>query len=166
MAAKLSSTFTLSLPSDREIVLTRLFDAPRDLVFKACASCEHISRWWGPRFLTMVSCEMDFQPGGKYRFVLRSADGAEHGFRGEYREIVPPERVAQTFEFEGMLGHISNETLTLEEQADGKTKLTVRSIFSSTEDRDGMVQSGMEAGVRDTYDRLEEFLEAHAAVLA
>jgi uncharacterized protein YndB with AHSA1/START domain len=164
LAAKLGSTFTLSLPSDREFVLTRLFDAPRELVFEACSSCEHLSRRLGPRYLTMVYCETDFRPGGKYRYVLRAPDGAEHGFRGEYQEIVPPERAVQTFEFEGMPGHISVETMTLEEM-DGKTKLTVRSVFSSTEDRDGMVQSGMEAGVRDSYDRLEEYLEERGAVL-
>ena len=157
MTATLSDTFTMTMPSDREIQLTRLFNAPRDLVFKAMTSCEHISKWLGPRSLTMVSCEMDFRPGGSYRYVHRSADGSEFGFHGEVREIDPPRRVVQTFEFELMPGHISVETLTLEE-VDGKTKLTVRSLFSSTEDRDGMASSGMEAGVRDSYDRLEEYL--------
>ena len=106
----------------------------------------------------MVSCEMDFKPGGKYRYVQRSPDGAEYAFRGEILEIVRPEKVVQTLEFEMMAGHISHETMTLEE-IDGKTNLTVTSRFESQADRDGIVASGMEAGVRDSYDRLEELLE-------
>lgn len=157
MSSNLSSTFTLTTPSDCEIVMTRVFNAPRDLVFKAGSSCEHLARWLGPRELTMVSCQMDFRPGGGYRYVHRSPDGSEFGFRGEYREIVPPERVVQTFEFEAMPGHISVETMTLEDQ-DGKTKMTVRARYASVEDRDGIIQSGMERGVRDSYDRLEEYL--------
>jgi len=100
---------------------------------------------------------MDFRPGGRYRYVQSSPDGSEYAFRGEYREIVPPERVVQTFEFEAMAGHIAVETLTLEE-IDGKTKLTVVAQYASVEDRDGIIQAGMEAGVRDSYDRLEEYL--------
>ena len=157
MMANLSSTFSLTTRSDREIVITRMFDAPRELVFKAISSCEHLSRWLGPRDLTMTHCEMDFRPGGKYRYVHRSADGAEYGFRGDIREIVPPEKIVQTFEFEGMPGHISEETLTLEELG-GKTRWTVVSRYPSVEDREGVIQSGMEAGVRDSYDRLEEYL--------
>jgi uncharacterized protein YndB with AHSA1/START domain len=151
----------MTMPSDREIQLTRMFNAPRDLVFKAMTSCEHLSKWLGPRYLTMVSCEMDFRPGGSYRYVHRTADGAEFAFRGEIREIDAPQRVVQTFEFEMMPGHISVETLTLEE-IDGMTRLTVRSLFSSTEDRDGMASSGMDAGARESYDRLEEYLPALA----
>jgi uncharacterized protein YndB with AHSA1/START domain len=157
LTAQLSSSFTLETPSDRDIVLSRLFNAPRALVFECCSNCEHLFRWLGPRFLTMVSCEMDFRPGGSYRYVQRAPDGSEYGFRGEYREINPPERVVQTFEFEGMPGHIAVETMTLEE-LDGKTKLTVVSRYASVEDRDGIIASGMEVGVRDSYDRLEEYL--------
>jgi uncharacterized protein YndB with AHSA1/START domain len=157
MAASLSSTFTLNKFGDREIVITRMFDAPRELVFKACSSCEHLNKWLGPREMTMVSCEMDFRPGGKYRYVQRAPDGSDYAFRGDIREIVPPERIVQTFEFEMMPGHISHETLTLED-LDGKTKLTVTSRFDSIDDRDGIIQSGMEVGARDSYDRLEEYL--------
>ncbi|MGH8103891.1 MAG: SRPBCC family protein [bacterium] len=148
---------TLTFPSDREIVITREFNAPRDLVFKAHTSCEHLARWLGPRYLTMVFCEMDFRPGGKYRYVHRAPDGSEYGFRGEIREVVPPEKIVQTFEFEAMPGRFSVDTLTFEEH-DGRTKLTARSLFQSKEDRDGMVQSGMEAGVRESYERLDELL--------
>jgi uncharacterized protein YndB with AHSA1/START domain len=158
MAAKGSSAMSVTLPSDREIVLTRVFDAPRRLVFKALTNCEHLKHWWGPRRYALASCQMDFRPGGAYRIVQRGTDGAEYGFRGEYREIVPPERIVQTFEFEGMPGHVSVETLTLVEE-DGKTIYTSTSVFDSVEDRDGMLQSGMEEGASETMDRLAEYLE-------
>jgi uncharacterized protein YndB with AHSA1/START domain len=158
MPARSSSALSVTLPSDREIVLTRVFDAPRQLVFKALTNCEHLKHWWGPRRYTVTSCRMDFRPGGAWRIVQRGADGAEYGFRGEYREITPPERIVQTFEFEGMPGHVSVETLTLVEQ-DGKTIYTSTSVFDSVEDRDGMLQSGMEEGASETMDRLAEYLE-------
>jgi uncharacterized protein YndB with AHSA1/START domain len=153
------SALTITTPSDREIVMTREFDAPRELVFEAHSKCEHLEKWWGPRKYTLAVCEMDFRPGGKYRFLHRGPDGdEEHGFRGEYREIVPPERIVWTFEWEGMPGHVSVDTLTLEDLG-GKTKLTAHSLFNSVEDRDGMLQSGMETGAAETWDRLSEHLE-------
>jgi uncharacterized protein YndB with AHSA1/START domain len=148
---------TLSTPSDLEIVMTRVFNAPRRLVYEAHSKPEHIQRWWGPGASTMISCELDFRPGGRWRFVSREADGSENAFRGEFREIVEPEKIVQTFEWEGMPGHISVDTLTLVEQ-DGKTTLTSTTVFDSVEDRDGMLQSGMEAGANQSYDRLEELL--------
>jgi uncharacterized protein YndB with AHSA1/START domain len=153
------TALNVTLPSDREIMMTRVFDAPRDLVFQAHTSSEHIEKWWGRRGSTLIVCELDFRPRGKWRFVERSADGEEHGFRGEYREIVPPERIVWTFEYEGMPGHISVETMTLTEHG-GKTTLTAVSRFDSVEDRDGMLQSGMEVGANETWDRLAEYLEA------
>ena len=150
----------VTTPSDIEIVMTREFDAPRELVFEAHSKCEHLEKWWGPRKYTLAVCELDFRPGGKYRFLHRGPDGLEeHGFRGEYREIVPPERIVWTFEWEGMPGHISVDTLTLEDIGGGRTKLTAHSLFDSVEDRDGMVQSGMEEGASETYDRLAEFVQ-------
>jgi len=150
---------TLTMPSDREIVITRVFDAPRKLVFEAITKPEHVARWWGPRYLTMVSCEMDFRPGGAWRFVKRAPDGNDYGFRGVYREIKPPERIVQTFEFEGMPGHVSVETMILEEQ-DGKTKMTVACLYQSVEDRDGHYNSGMETGMKESHHRLAELLSA------
>jgi uncharacterized protein YndB with AHSA1/START domain len=94
------SRLQLTLPSDTEIVMTRVFDAPRRLVFEAHSKPEHLRHWWGPREFTMALCEMDFRPGGKWRYVLRSARG-DFAFRGEFREIVAPERIVWTFEFEG-----------------------------------------------------------------
>jgi uncharacterized protein YndB with AHSA1/START domain len=150
---------TLSLPSDREIMMTREFDAPRELVFEAHSKCEHLSRWWGPRGYSLEVCDLDFRPGGRYRFVHRGPDGVdEHGFRGEFREIVPPEKIVWTFEWEGMPGHVSVDTLTIEDIGGGRTRLTSRSVFDSVEDRDGMLQSGMETGAAETWDRLAELL--------
>jgi uncharacterized protein YndB with AHSA1/START domain len=149
---------TMELISDTEIRVTRTFDAPRSLVFKAHSSCEHLSKWLGPRELTMSSCEMEFRSGGAYRYVHRSPDGAEYGFRGKFIEVVPPERIVQTFEFEALAGHVSTETLVLLER-DGRTYATVTSRFASKEDRDGMMAGGgFEDGMRDSYERLDELL--------
>lgn len=156
----MATTHRLTLvadPAQPRIVGTRVFDAPRRLVFEAHSSPEHLRHWWGWRGSTLPVCDMDFRPGGAWRFVQRTADGQEYGFRGVYREIVPPERIVQTFEFDGMPGHVSVETLTFEER-DGKTTLTSTSVFQSMEDRDGMLQSGMEAGAAETLDRLAEYL--------
>jgi uncharacterized protein YndB with AHSA1/START domain len=154
-----SNELKVTTPSDREIVMTRVFDAPRDLVFAAHTSCEHMAHWWGPRKYEFASCEMDFRPGGKWRIVHRGPEGEEdQGFRGEFREIERPERIVWTFEWEGMPGHISVDTLTFEEH-DGKTTITGTSVFDTVEDRDGMLQSGMEEGAAETYDRLDEYLE-------
>ena len=153
-----SNALTVETPSDREIVMTRVFDAPRDLVFEAHTSCEHLSRWWGPRRYEIIGCEVDFRPGGAWRIVHRDPEGQEFAFRGEYREIVRPERIVWTFEFEGMPGSISVETMTLDEH-DGKTTFTATSVFDSVEARNGMLESGMEAGAAETMDRLDEYLE-------
>ena len=150
---------TVSTPSDRDIVMTRVLDAPRDLVFEAHSSCEHMRNWWGPRRYEISSCEMDFRPGGSWRIVHSgNEEGQEFGFRGEFRDIVRPERITWTFEWEGLPGHISVQTVTFEDQ-DGKTLLTTTATFDTTEDRDGMLQSGMEEGLRETWDRLAEHLE-------
>jgi uncharacterized protein YndB with AHSA1/START domain len=152
-----TQTLEITLPSDREIMMTRVFDAPRDLVFEAHTGCEHLENWWGPARYSFASCDFDFREGGKWRIVHRGDDG-EFGFRGEFREIVRPDRITWTFEFEGMPGHISVETLTFTDEA-GKTRLTALSRFDSREDRDGMLQSGMEDGARETWDRLAEYVK-------
>jgi uncharacterized protein YndB with AHSA1/START domain len=152
----MSDNLTVTLPSDLEIEMTRVFDAPRTLVFEAHSKCEHIKRWWG-RKDNELDCDMDFRSGGHYRFVQRAPDGDEYAFRGEYREIVEPEKIVQTFEFEAMPGHVLVETLTFDEQ-DGKTTVTSRSVFQSVEDRDGMLASGMQEGATDSYNQLAEYL--------
>ena len=152
-----SKELAITTPSDREIVMTRELNAPRDLVFEAHTSCEHMSRWWGPRKYEVVSCDIDFRPGGKWRIVHRGPDGEDYAFRGEYREIDRPARIVWTFEFEGWPGQISVETLTLEEH-DGKTTLTASSVYDTVEARDGMLESGMADGARETFERLDEYL--------
>ncbi len=149
---------TVTTPTEKGIRMTRVFDAPRELVFEAMSSCEHMSNWWGPRKYVVASCEMDFRPGGTWRIVHRAEGEEDQGFRGEFREIVPPERITWTFEWEGMPGHISVETMTLEEE-DGKTRVTADSTFDTVEDRDGMIESGMESGAAESYERLDEYLE-------
>jgi uncharacterized protein YndB with AHSA1/START domain len=156
-----SSTLTVTLPSDLEIQMIRVFDAPRDLVFEAHTSCAHMQNWWGPRGYEFTSCEIDFREGGRWRIVQRGTDGVEHGFRGEFREIARPGRIVWTFEYEGMPGHVSVGTLTFAEE-DGKTTLTAVSAFDSKEDRDGMLESGMESGASETWDRLAEYVQTLA----
>jgi uncharacterized protein YndB with AHSA1/START domain len=156
---KNTGALTVTTPSDREIAMTRVFDAPRELVFKAYTDPSRIPQWWGPKGFTTTVDQMDVRPGGVWRFVQRGPDGSEYAFNGVYREIAPPQRIVSTFEFEGMPGHVSVETLTLEEHT-GKTKVTSMSLFQTVEDRDSMLQSGMEAGAAETYDRFAELLEA------
>jgi uncharacterized protein YndB with AHSA1/START domain len=142
---------------EREIVLSRELGAARELVWEALTRPEHLRRWWGGcREMELASCEMDFRVGGAWRFVVRGPHG-EHGFRGEYREIVRPERMVQTFEWEGMPGHTSTETVTLQDRG-ASTLMTIVSVFDTPEDRDGMLASGMEEGAGQSYDRLEELL--------
>jgi uncharacterized protein YndB with AHSA1/START domain len=148
----------VTTPSDREMVMTRVFDAPRDLVFEAHTSCEHMSNWWGPRKYEVASCEIDFRPGGTWRIVHRGPDGNEIAFFGEYLEIVRSERIVWTFGFDGMPGNPGPETMVFEEH-DGKTTLTTTSVFDSAEERDGVLESGMEQGAVETYERLDEYLE-------
>ena len=162
MVAGSKAAFTLTTPSDREIVMTREFDAPRELVFEAYTNPEHIPQWWGPRVLTTTVHKMDVRPGGVWRFVQRDPNGNEYAFHGEFREIVPPERIVYTFEFEGMPGHVLIETVTFEEH-EGKTKLTARALFQTVKDRDGMLNSGMEHGAAESMDRLAELLERRKA---
>ncbi len=148
-------------PGKQEMLITREFDAPRELVFKACTDPALLSQWWGPRYLTTEVDQMDVRPGGQWRFINRDAEGHEYGFHGVYHEILAPERVIQTFEFEGLpeAGHVTLETMTLEALPGGRTLMSIQSIYQSVADRDGVLQSGMEGGANETYDRLEELIE-------
>jgi len=157
-----SGKLTVTTPSDTEIQMTRVFDAPRDLVFEAHSSADHMKNWWGPRKYETISAEVDFRPGGKWRIVHRGPDGEEYGFHGEYREIVRPERITWTFEFEGAPGQVAVETVTFEER-DGKTTLTAISEAGSKEARDAVLESGMTEGAAETFDRLDEYLETMKA---
>ena len=141
----------------QEVVITRVFDAPRDLVFKASTDRHLITQWWGPRRFTTIVDRIDARPGGIWRFINRDAAGNEFAFHGVYHEVRAPERIVDTFEFESMPGHVSLETCTLE-NINGKTKMTTKSVYQSVEDRDGALKSGMEEGLLETMDRLAELL--------
>jgi uncharacterized protein YndB with AHSA1/START domain len=153
-----SPATTFAMPSEREVVVTRVFDAPRALVYRAYTDPELIPRWWGPSRLATTVEQMDVRPGGRWRFVQRDQTGAEFAFNGVYREVVPPERVVATFEFEGEPGRVVLTTATFEEH-DGKTTLTSTSLFETVEDRDGMVGAGMESGAVEGMERLAMLLD-------
>jgi uncharacterized protein YndB with AHSA1/START domain len=147
----------LTTPTDREIRIERVLDAPRERVFAVWTDPQLIPEWWGPRGTTTVVDRMDVRPGGSWRFVIRHADGRENGFRGTYREVEPPERIVLTFEWEGLPGHVSVETAVFEELGE-RTKVIATSLFHTPEERDGMLASDMEGGMNDTYARLDELL--------
>ena len=138
--------------------MSRLFDAPRELVWKVYTDPELIPRWWGPRRYKTIVDKMEVKVGGVWRYVQTDAEGNEFAFNGVYQEVKPPKRLVYTFEFEPMAGHISTDTITLEEQPGGKTLITARTTFNSLEDLEGMLQTDMESGAVETWDRLEELL--------
>ena len=143
---------------DREIVMERIFDAPREKVYETMIDPELIPQWWGSRNDTTTVDKFDAREGGDWRFVTSGPDHGEHAFRGTIRELVPPEKIVQTFEWEGMPGHVCVETVTLEDLGDGRTKFVNVSLFHTTEERDGMFASGMEEGANETHERLEELV--------
>ena len=146
-------------PGTNDISITRSFDAPRELVFKAYTEPDAVRQWWGQASSQTEVDELEARAGGCWRFVERDGEGNEYGFHGVYHEAVAPERIVNTFEFEGMPGHVLLETVTFEEQ-DGRTLITSVSVFQSVADRDGMLQSGMEGGAAESYERLDEYLAA------
>jgi uncharacterized protein YndB with AHSA1/START domain len=149
-------TFEVTTPSDREIRLTRLFNAPRHLVFEAMTKPEHVRNWWGRlgEGYSVPVCEIDLRPGGAWRFVNRHPRG-EAAFHGEYREIVPPERLVFTEIFELYPDTVSVVTSVFSEER-GKTRLTATCLYPSKEVRDMVIGSGMSDGAARSYDRLEE----------
>lgn len=155
---KNTGTLIVDTPADREIVLTRVFDAPRQLVFEAFTRPELLKRWFGPRGWSLVVCEVDLKVGGGFRFVLRSPEGKDVGMRGVYREIVPPERSVHMELFDDFPGE-SQVTAVFVEQA-GKTTMTATILYPSKEVRDAVIQSGMEHGAAESYDKLAELLAA------
>jgi uncharacterized protein YndB with AHSA1/START domain len=150
------TSFTID-PKEPTVVIRRVFDAPRHLVFEAMTRPEHVARWYGFRDSTLSECKIDLRPGGKWRFVILMADGSEHGFGGVYREVVPSKRLVYTFRYDGYPDAEAIETVTFEDQ-NGKTLMTNTVLHTSIENRDGHVASGMEAGAVESLDRLEELL--------
>jgi uncharacterized protein YndB with AHSA1/START domain len=144
-------------PGTQEIVITRSFDAPRELVFKAYVDPDAVPQWWGLDSTETIVDQLEARPGGRWRYVEREGDGNEYGFHGVFHDLQAPERLVYTFEFEGMPGHVLLETIVLEDQ-DGRTLLTDTSVFQSVGDRDGMLQAGMESGAAESYDRLDRYL--------
>ena len=158
-----SDTFTVTTPSDREIRMTRLFDAPRHLVWEAMSRPEHIREWWGRLGdgYSVPVCEVDLRPGGRWRFVNRHPSG-EAAFHGVYREIDPPGRAVYTEVFEAFPDVESVVTAVLTEER-GKTRITVTASYPSVEVRDIVLKTGMERGAATSYDRLEEVAASLAA---
>lgn len=144
----------------QEFFITREFDAPRELVYKAHTDADLIVRWLGPRDLNMRVDKFDARNGGEYRYVHYRKPEAEYGFKGVFHECVAPERIIQTFEFEGLpeKGHVCLETIRFEELPNNRTRLIIQDVFQSVEDRDAALQSGMEQGVSESYIRLDELI--------
>jgi uncharacterized protein YndB with AHSA1/START domain len=153
----MTKTNLIAEPGKQELIITRVFDAPRELVFKTYTDPKLLPEWWGPKGVTTTVDKMDVRFVGIWRFVQRDTNGNEYAFHGVYHEVTAPERLVYTFEFEGMPGHVLLETITFEE-FEGKTKLTDQAVFQTVEDRDGMLQSGMEEGAAESMDRFAELL--------
>ncbi|MCD6068072.1 MAG: hypothetical protein K0S33_2898 [Bacteroidetes bacterium] len=159
-----NQTIITAEPGKQEVFVTREFDAPRELVFKAFTDAKLIARWLGPRELKMKIEKFEPKNGGSYRYIHSDEAGNSFAFSGVIHEVTFPERIIQTFEFEGLpeRGHVVLETARFEALPNGRTKFTNQSVFQSVADRDGMVQSGMERGVKDSYERLDELFEQGA----
>jgi len=160
MSTSKNKTTITAEPNKQELFVTREFEAPRELVFKAHTDSELFVQWLGPRGLTTTLEAFEPVSGGRWRFIQKDKEGNEYGFHGVFHEV-SPERMIQTFEFEGLpeSGHVVLETTTLEALPNGRTRLMAQSVFQSVSDRDGMIQSGMEHGVNEGYERLDEILE-------
>lgn len=155
---KNTGTLKVTTPTDQEIVLTRVFNAPRRMVFDAFTKPELLKRWFGPRGWELVVCEIDLRVGGTFRFVLRGPDSRDMGMRGVYREITPPERSVHMESFDDYPGE-SQVTTVMVEQG-GRTTMTATVLYPSREVRDIVISTGMEHGAAESYDKLAELLES------
>jgi uncharacterized protein YndB with AHSA1/START domain len=151
----------ITTPAEREVRIERIFNAPRDRVWDAFTKRELIAQWWG-RGNKLTIEKFDVQRGGHWRFVEHSDQG-DHGFEGRYREVTPKSRIVQTFEWDGMPAHVAIETVELEDLGDGRTRIVNTSLFHTKEERDGMLQSGMEGGLNQSYEALDRVLAALSA---
>jgi uncharacterized protein YndB with AHSA1/START domain len=159
---KNTGTLQVTTPADRQIVLTRVFDAPRSLVFDALTKPELVKRWYGPRDWSLIVCEIDLTVGGAWRYVLRGPDGATMGMSGVYREIAAPGRLVSTEAFDEYPDGEALATVVLVEAA-GKTTFTNTLLYPSQQVRDAVIASGMEHGAAETFDRLAEELASTAS---
>jgi uncharacterized protein YndB with AHSA1/START domain len=153
----MTTTQVTAEPGTPYIDFIREFDAPRDLLFRAHTDPELLVQWLGPRRLTMVIDRYDVKDGGKWRYIHRDQDGTEFGFHGVFHGTPSPDGMVQTFEFEGAPGHVSLDQITFEAR-NGRTVLHGHSVFQSVQARDAMVQSGMEGGLSEAYERLDELI--------
>lgn len=152
-------TQIIAEPGVPQCVITREFDAPRELLFRAYTDPELLAQWLGPRRLKMTIERLDVRDGGTWRYIHRDDKGLDAAFHGVYHGTPTPERgIVQTFEYEGAPGHVSLETVTFEEHDNGKTLVRTNDVFQSVEDRDAMIASGMASGVYESNERLEELL--------
>jgi uncharacterized protein YndB with AHSA1/START domain len=154
------SKMKVTLPSDREIVMTRMFNAPRELVFEVFTKPEHVRNWWGPRNTTKVHFEAEVRPGGAWRYVILDGSGNEVPFKGEYQEITPPERLVYTEVYDIAPFNIGDPALNTATFTDegGRTLVSVTTVYPTKEVRDYVLSTGMEGGAAESYDRLEELL--------
>ena len=150
-----SRTAKVTLPADDQILITREFDAPKHLVYRAWTTPELVERWWHANRGEIKSVEIDLRVGGRWRYVMETPDGLEVGFHGEYRELVQDERIVSTEVYEGFPDGVAVDTLTLEEE-DGRTTMTVLVQHTSKTHRDAHIESGMEDGMQDALDLLEQ----------
>lgn len=155
-----NKTVVIAEPGKQDVIVTREFEAPRELVFKAHTDPKLYVQWLGPHGYEMILETFEPYSGGRYRYIHKDSRGNEFAFHGVFHEI-SEERMIQTFEFEGLpeAGHVTLDTMRLESLPKNRTRVTVQSLFQSVADRDGMVQSGMEQGMREGYERLDELLE-------
>ena len=155
----MAETSITAEPGRQEIIISRVFDAPRDLVFRACTDPELVSQWWGPKGTATTVEKMDARPGGTWRVTQRDAGGNTFAMHGVFHDVTPPERVVDTVEYEGMPGHVVLETETLEDLGGGRTKMTDHLVFQTIEDRDAMLQPDMKEEMVSTMDLLAEVLQ-------
>jgi uncharacterized protein YndB with AHSA1/START domain len=155
-----NKTEIIAEPGRQEIFIKREFDAPRDVVFRAYTDPDILAQWLGPKNLKLRIEKISEAAGQPWRFVHSDENGNEFGFHGVCHELLAPERIIRTFEFEGLpeKGHVSLETAIFEELPNNRTRVTSQSVFMSVQDRDGMVASGMERGVNEGFDRLDQIL--------
>ena len=150
------TTARVTTPTDREIRIERVFNAPRARVWQAFTDPKMVAQWWG-RGHKLVIERMELQRGGQWRYVEHSSDGP-HGFEGRYREVTPPQRLVQTFEWDGMPGYVMIETVNFEDLGDGRTRVVTTVLAHTPEERDGMLNSGMEQGMNQSYAALDTLL--------
>lgn len=161
MNTKVNQTKITAEPEKQEMFITREFDAPRELVFRAFTDPELFVQWMGPHDFTMKLELFEPVSGGRWRFIHMDQEGNEYAFHGVHHDVTAPERIIQTFEYEGLpeSGHVILETMRLEELPNGRTRFVGQSVFQSVADRDGMIQSGMEQGLNEGYEKLDALLE-------